>query len=89
MEGDQVTDDHTPATIYCHGCRGGTPHDQQKGWYSLSVNVPPELGKNGKPYIWLGVWCSLKCLAHDFGDLQSQEMLAHYAYSPDLPVVAP
>jgi hypothetical protein len=54
--------------VHCRGCgrkvttpapaAGGHPY----GWYTLSVNVPPEVGSNGRPYIYMGLFCSIGCL---------------------------
>ena len=54
--------------VYCRGCgrkaeipapdAGGHPY----GWYTLSVNVPPEIGSHGKPYIYIGLFCQIGCL---------------------------
>lgn len=75
----------------CKGCGGvqETGDDGQPwGWYSLSVNVPPRLGKNGKPFLWVGMWCSMLCLSGDLPLLGDQEELARMAYDADLPVPA-
>jgi hypothetical protein len=57
----------TTRRVHCRGCNreattpnpaGGHPY----GWYTLSVNVPPEVGSNGRPYIYIGLFCSVSCL---------------------------
>lgn len=76
--------------VICRGCGGrawqdggdGRPH----GWYSLSVSVPPGLGKNGKPFVWCGQWCSAACLAGSMADLQTAELRARMAYDATPPV---
>lgn len=86
---------HTPQDgqpyAYCRGCNGwqhadastGRPH----GWYSVSVGVPVELGKDGaRPYAWLGQWCSARCLAASAADIEIAEALARMAYEADEPI---
>ena len=53
------------------------------GWLQLSVNVPRDIGKNGKPYLWAGVYCSVYCLASDIASLARQEEAAHSLFTPD------
>ena len=74
----------------CHYCQGRREfpdgsHGHPWGWYALSVNVPPEMGKNGQPFLWVGVWCSMECLAADIPALAGQEELARMAYEADAP----
>jgi hypothetical protein len=75
----------------CHYCQGCGEVEQQQGdgrpwgWYTLSVNVPAWMGKAGKPYLWVGMWCSAACLAADMPTLIGQEQLARLAYEVDLP----
>jgi hypothetical protein len=85
-----------PRTVHCRRCGGtaiapddqaGRPSGRPYGWYLLSVNVPPELGKNGQPFLWVGMWCGTGCLAADMPSIIEQEMLARMAYEPDLPVL--
>jgi hypothetical protein len=88
---DSNTPDGAQARDYvtCRGCGGwqrqggGRPH----GWYSVSVSVPTELGRDGvKPYTWVGCWCSARCLAASMADLETAELLARLAYEADLPL---
>ena len=74
----------------CHGCHGtrvvpdgltGRP----RGWLALSVNVPPEIGKNGKPFLWVGTWCCVAYLAADMTALAEQEELARMGYDAEPP----
>ena len=74
--------------IYCKGC-GGTAERREDGrgpagWYALSVTVPEALSSR-KPFIWLGTYCSVACLAASEPDLRRQEELAHQAYDPVRP----
>lgn len=45
----------------CKTCKRTARTDPPNGWYNLSVDVPPEI--NERKYIWIGVFCSPKCLA--------------------------
>jgi hypothetical protein len=77
-----------PRTLECKTCRGrftaadgtGRPF----GWYSVSVTVPPELGKHGKPFLWLGTFCSARCLAAAMPAIAAAEAQPH-GYQPDRP----
>lgn len=74
----------------CHYCRGECEVPQPtegrpRGWYVLSVNVPPEMGKKGQPFLWVGLWCSAACLAADMPWLEDREPLARLAYEVDVP----
>jgi hypothetical protein len=58
--------------VACRNCRRAGPASEPRsghpyGWYSLSVNIPPELDHTGnKPYRWVGLFCSIGCLmAHE------------------------
>ena len=79
-----------PARDYawCRGCNGWqyNGNGRPRGWYSLSVRVPAELGKNGRPYVWVGEWCSAACLAGSMADLETAELRARLAYEADMPI---
>lgn len=47
---------------------------------------PAELGKNGRPYVWVGEWCSAACLAGSMADLETAELRARLAYEADMPI---
>ena len=62
-----ATRTETTRRVHCRGCgrqttapnpAAGHPY----GWYTLSVNTPPEVGSNGRPYIYIGLFCSVSCL---------------------------
>lgn len=76
-------------TVECRTChrtyehradiRTGHPY----GWYSLTVNTPPEMGHADKCYRWVGIFCSVGCLmAHEEKLLEYAE-LARGLYDPD------
>lgn len=67
----------------CKGC-GRRPHretDTPLGWYNLTVTTPRDVGKRG--YVWLGVFCSLKCLALHIPELRRQNMITEDLYERD------
>jgi len=72
-------------TVTCRGCGGTTEENPPLGWYSLSVRVPDWMGRNGKPYVYVGVWCSAACLLASGPELVEQEGLAHEVYQPVTP----
>lgn len=80
-----------PRIVQCKGCNGVQESDAEGrpyGWYSLTVKVPPRLGKHGKPFVWVGLWCSIVCLAGDLPLLADQEELARMAYEAGAAVPA-
>lgn len=65
-----------------HQGAGETP----AGWFGLTVGVPRDIGTtNGRPYIWVGLFCSVACLAASVPDLEWQQKLAHELYQPVRP----
>ena len=53
--------------VHCRGCarQATTPAPAEGhpyGWYTLSVNVPPEIAGGGRAYIYIGLFCSIGCL---------------------------
>lgn len=73
----------------CKGCGGWQRRKNGRsplGWYSISVAVPPEMGKNGSPFVWAGMWCSAACLAGSMDELRHQEELARMLYDADAPL---
>ena len=52
------------------------------GWYNLTVNVPPVVhtsndSRPAKPYLWLGIFCSVGCLvAHERVLIEQAELTA-------------
>ena len=75
--------------VTCKGCGGvavcehaGTP----AGWYGLTVALPPGMAtQSGRNYLWVGLFCSVRCLAGSVPELERQEELAHQAYEPVRP----
>lgn len=76
-------------TVQCRACGGQyTGEDgpgRPWGWYSVSVSVPAELGKNGKPYQWVGTYCCVRCLAAALPVLAAAEAQARDDYAADRP----
>jgi hypothetical protein len=76
-------------TVSCRTC-GRTVTVQEPanghpyGWYTLSVNVPPDMGHKGEKFFrWLGMFCSIGCLmAHEETLIRDAE-LAQELYDPD------
>lgn len=75
-------------TVVCKGC-GGTAtagHATPAGWYGLTVSVPPwMITESGKSFLWVGLFCSVACLASSVPELAQQEQLAHQVYEPVIP----
>lgn len=79
-----------PRSQECRTCRGqftAAPEERGRpyGWYSISVSVPPELGKGGKPYLWVGTYCSARCLAAAMPVIVAAEVDARQGYQADRP----
>lgn len=80
-----------PERLWCRGCNrlpavkpdptSGRPY----GWLALSVRVPPEASSTGKPYVWVGQWCSIACLARSVPSLALSERNARKALPADPP----
>lgn len=52
------------------------------GWYHLSVTVPPWYSaQSGRPYIWIGLFCSADCLGNGIARIQAEEQLTLHAYA--------
>jgi len=76
-------------TVTCRACgrtleisapQAGHPY----GWYSLSVNVPSHLNSvSGRPYRWVGLFCSVSCLVGHEAELRSQRALMRRLYEPE------
>lgn len=72
--------------VYCRGCGRTTevPVPESRGhpygWYMLSVNVPPEIGSHGKPYIYIGLFCCTDCLIGHQDELREADMLTQGVY---------
>jgi hypothetical protein len=76
--------------VTCKGCGGvaecGPSGGAPTGWYGLTVAVPAEISTgSGRGYIWVGMFCSVACLASATPQLERQEQLAHQAYEPVRP----
>jgi hypothetical protein len=86
--GSRGGDEHEHGgTRTCKGCGGkaaaadGSQHPA--GWLGLSAFTPKHIGTgNGKGYVWVGLYCSVACLARDLMNLRYQEELAHEAFEP-------
>lgn len=76
--------EHAGKVIECRGCGRqvkqteatfveGHPH----GWFNLTVNCPRWFNADsGKPYRWLGTFCSIDCLiGHEATLRQQQELM--------------
>jgi hypothetical protein len=74
---------------WCRGCGGwayrGDRDGRPYGWLTMSVNVPPGMGRNGKPWIWVGMFCCTACLAEALPALQKQETVARQEYDATMP----
>lgn len=67
-------DSEPTRTMRCKGCerRVATPKARGPyGWYTLSVGVPRDLDPRG--YIWIGMYCSVRCLAFETPNMVLQE----------------
>jgi hypothetical protein len=79
--------------VTCRGCLGKAVRrdgESPAGWYQLSVSVPEWIDHKG--YVWVGIFCSVACLALAVPKLEHLERLAHEAYDPvppEHPVSAP
>ena len=73
----------------CKGCGGAAARTADgrppAGWYGLTVTVPSELDGRGRGYVWVGMFCSVRCLAATVPDLEQAEQLAHEMYQPVRP----
>ncbi len=58
---------------YCRNCDRQAPRSAPRGWYNLTVNVPTDIDHGDRGYIWLGVFCSLRCLHAHWPELQKQD----------------
>lgn len=54
--------------VTCKTCGKLAKFDPPHGWYQLTVNVPGDIAARG--YVWLGVFCSPKCLALHMPDVR-------------------
>lgn len=54
--------------VHCKTCSREARLNPPHGWYQLSVCVPENLNPRG--YIWLGTFCSVKCLALQVPDIR-------------------
>jgi len=81
--------------VRCAGCHGvadvppGSGYDRPRGWLSLSVRVPPEASPYGKPYVFVGQWCGVECLAGSIPGLARSEASARQTYAADRAIPAP
>jgi hypothetical protein len=77
-------------TVFCQSCEraveiplpvsGGHPF----GWYHVSVAVPAWFNaRTGKPYKWVGLFCSANCLADGVPGMRAEEELMANAYERD------
>lgn len=62
----------------CRGCQRTAASKDLLGWYNLTVNVPVDI--NPRKYIWLGIFCSLACLARHMPDLRLQQLATEDLY---------
>lgn len=62
----------------CRSCHRSAADDQAHGWYNLTVNAPAD--RRGRHYVWLGVFCSLRCLAVHIPALRLQNLQTEDAY---------
>jgi hypothetical protein len=72
-------------TAVCHGCQGRAPSamadgKRPVGWYGLTVQVPEGYSGRARDYIWVGLWCSIACLAASIPSLTAQEAAARTTY---------
>ena len=86
--GSRSDDEHEHGgTRTCKGCGGkadaadGSQHPA--GWLGLTAFTPKHIGTgSGKGYVWVGLYCSVACLARDLMNLRYQEELAQQAFEP-------
>ncbi len=66
----------------CRRCRRtGPKFPPPQGWYSVSVNVPKTIDKRG--YVWVGLFCSLSCLAFHMPTMKMQDDMTQDLYERD------
>lgn len=75
--------------VTCGNCRRSVsvpdPNEGHPyGWYTVSVNVPAWFNPiSGKPYRWIGLFCSVGCLVAHEEKLLSMRELAEQAYAAE------
>jgi hypothetical protein len=75
-----------PERTICKGCKGSAEFRERGalpvGWYAMTVAVPSDwTTRTGKPYVWVGIFCSLACVREALPGLREQEALARQAYT--------
>lgn len=75
--------------VFCRECRGTVKLNGFRlpyGWYQVTVGVPEYMESGpGRGYLWLGMFCSAKCLGDAIPTIREQEELARQAYEPEVP----
>ena len=56
----------------CRSCRRHAASEPPNGWYSVSVAVPEHV--NPRKYVWVGMFCSLACLAREMPVMRQQQL---------------
>jgi hypothetical protein len=74
---------------FCRNCQGKVTLAKSRiphGWYQVTVGVPEYMEtKQGKGYLWVGMFCSAWCLVEYAPTLEKQEALARQAYEAEVP----
>jgi hypothetical protein len=64
-----------PQTFYCRACHAQAAGDgaPPEGWYTVSVSAPPGTTRSGKPFYFLGILCSVRCIARSLPEWAGEE----------------
>ena len=80
-----------PRTVECRTCGGqytaapSDPPGRPYGWLSVSVSIPAAMSRRGKPYQWVGTYCSAACLADAADTIRQAEAAARQRFAADRP----